>query len=128
IESWRCFACLRITGTASASLRSASAPDFAIAAYFNADLSMRSTPSFVASLARIACFRSESKRSCKVMCDNYDEQTQLSTTAKATGARVRTVWNVMRLRLAFGNAIYESTGEHLRTDSGPLTEITSMLR
>ena len=51
---------------------------FAIAAYFNADLSMRSTPSFVASLARIASFRSESTRCCSVMRHNYDDQTQLS--------------------------------------------------
>src|SRR5919106_6122477 len=63
---------------ASASLSSASAPDFAIAAYFNADLSIRSTPSFVASLARIASFRSESTRCCSVIGDNYDAQAQLS--------------------------------------------------
>src|SRR5437773_1419648 len=67
MESWRCFACLRMTWTASASLSSASAPDFAIAAYLNADFNMRNTPSLVASLARIASFRSESTRSCKVM-------------------------------------------------------------
>src|SRR5262249_10118922 len=53
-------------------------PDFAIAAYFNADLSMRSTPSLVASLARIASFRSESTRSCSVMRKHYLTRTLLS--------------------------------------------------
>src|SRR5438067_10472035 len=71
IESWRCFTCLRMTCAASASLNSASAPDFAIAAYFNADLSIRKTPSFVVSLARIASLRSESTRCCSVMRGNY---------------------------------------------------------
>src|SRR6476659_8462292 len=78
MESWRCFACLRITLTASVSLSSASASDLAIAAYFSADLSMRSTFSFVAFLARIASFRSESTRCCSVMRHNYDDATQLS--------------------------------------------------
>src|SRR5262249_13542373 len=59
IESWRCFTCLRMTCAASASFRRPSAPDFAITAYFNADFNMRSTPSFVVSLARIASFSSE---------------------------------------------------------------------
>src|SRR5439155_19490582 len=67
-----------MTCAVSASLNSVSAPDFAIAAYFNADLSMRTTPSFVASLARIASFKSKSNRSCNVMQANYGGEIQLS--------------------------------------------------
>src|SRR6476660_5167084 len=74
---------------ASASLSSDSAPDFAIAEYFNADLSIRNTPSFVPSLARIASFRSESTRCCSVICENYLTRGHLSMQRRCAKTRQR---------------------------------------
>src|SRR4051794_25628647 len=56
-----------MTCVASASSRVALAPPFSIATFFRADFSMRKTPSFCASFARIASFKSESIRSGKFM-------------------------------------------------------------
>src|SRR5438552_13765690 len=78
IESSRCFACLRTTCAASVLLSWASAPDFAIAAYFNADLSIRRTPSLLASFARMASFKSKSIRSSSVIRGNYGGDIRLS--------------------------------------------------
>src|ERR1700704_3450537 len=79
IESCRCFTCLRITCTASASSSSASAPDFSMAAYLSADLSIRRTPTLVASCARIPSFRSESTRSGRVICSGYGNEFAVQT-------------------------------------------------
>ena len=93
MESWRCLTCLRMTCAASASFSSASVPDFAMAAYFKADLSMRRTPSFVVSLARMASFKSESKRSCNFMCAKLRQRHAIVDCAAApigpaTGSRL----------------------------------------
>src|SRR4051794_34882496 len=56
-----------MTCVASVSSRVALAPPFSIATFFSADFSMRKTPSFCASFARIASFKSESIRSGKFM-------------------------------------------------------------
>src|SRR5262249_40503619 len=81
---------------ASASLSSDSAPDFAIAAYFNADLSIRNTPSFVASLARIASFRSESTRCCSVICENYLTRGHLSMQSRCAKKRRKDGYTLVR--------------------------------
>src|SRR5215831_9961751 len=81
---------------ASASLSSDSAPDFAIAAYFKADLSIRNTPSFVASLARIASFRSESTRCCSVICENYLARGHLSMQSRCAKKRREDAYTLVR--------------------------------
>src|SRR6266566_5111188 len=117
-----------MTCAVSASLSSVSAPDFAIAAYFNADLSMRSTPSFVASLARIASFKSKSNCSCNVMQANYGDEIQLSICGRRLMGDAE-----------YENYIYEaasrfaersgyraaSRSAQLRTESASLTDTTS---
>src|SRR5215471_15395764 len=98
---------------ASASLSSDSAPDFAIAAYFSADLSIRNTPSFVASLARIASVRSESTRCCSVICEQLRRHIAIvDVVAVALGATIPG-----RLNQRFAQRSGYNAPPHLPTDS-----------
>src|SRR5438034_10155747 len=125
MESWRCFACLLITCAASASLSSVSAPDFAIAAYLKADFNMRSTPSFVVSLARIASFRSESTRSLTVMCQSYVAEDGCRCCSHGfVSYPIPPPRETLVLTARQGGGY--SALAHLRTDSAPLTEIAPM--
>src|ERR687892_790526 len=111
---------------ASALLSSASAPDFAITAYFNADLSMRSTASFVASLARIASLISESTRSCNVIGGQLRRSSAIvDVIAAVVGGADLGFANYCSDRPQGGGY---SAAPHLRTDSASPTEITLMPR